>query len=45
MISQALQSDGIQELYKIGDDENPEHDIFDEAIFNIIPSLSLNYLS
>jgi type I restriction enzyme R subunit len=41
MISQALQSDGIQELYKIGDDENPEHDIFDEAYLEKIGKIKL----
>ena len=41
MISQALQSDGIQELYKIGDDENPEHDIFDEAYLEKINKIKL----
>lgn len=41
MISQALQSDGIQELYKIGDDENPEHDIFDEAYLEKISKIKL----
>ena len=41
MISQALQSDGIQELYKIGDDENPEYDIFDEAYLEKINKIKL----
>ena len=41
MISQALQSDGIQELYKIGDDENPEHDIFDETYLEKIGKIKL----
>jgi type I restriction enzyme R subunit len=41
MISQALQSDGIQELYKIGNDENPEHDIFDEAYLEKINKIKL----
>ena len=41
MISQALQSDGIQELYKIGDNENLEHDIFDEAYLEKIGKIKL----
>ncbi len=41
MIKQALQSDGVQEIFKLGDDEDNHQDLFDEGYLNKINKIKL----
>lgn len=41
MIKDALQSDGVEELYKLGEENEPELDIFDDAYLAKIDKLKL----
>jgi type I restriction enzyme R subunit len=41
MIKEALESDGVQEIYKIGNDEETEQDIFDGDYLNKINKIKL----
>jgi len=41
MIKDALESDGVQEIFKIGDDEDSHQDLFDEDYLNKINNIKL----
>jgi len=41
MIKQALESDGVQEIFKLGDDEDNHQDLFDEDYLNKINKIKL----
>lgn len=41
MIKDALESDGVQEIFKLGDDENSHQDLFDEDYLNKINKIKL----
>ncbi len=41
MIKDALQSDGVEEIYKLGDEQETEQDIFDEAYLAKIDKIKL----
>jgi type I restriction enzyme R subunit len=41
MIKEALESDGVQEIFKIGDDKNSHQDLFDEDYINKINKIKL----
>lgn len=41
MIKEALQSDGVEEIFKLGDEEETEHDIFDEDYLAKIDKIKL----
>ena len=41
MIKEALESDGVEEIFKIGDDKDSTHDIFDEEYMDKINKIKL----
>jgi type I restriction enzyme R subunit len=41
MIKEALESDGVQEIFKLGDDEDSHQDLFDEDYLNKINKIKL----
>ena len=41
MIKEALESDGVQEIFKLGDDEDNHQDLFDEDYLNKINKIKL----
>ncbi|MFD3000103.1 type I restriction endonuclease subunit R [Pontibacter toksunensis] len=41
MIKEAIQSDGVEEIFKLGDDKNSKIDIFDEDYLNKISKIKL----
>lgn len=41
MIKDALESDGVEEIFKLGDDENNHQDLFDEDYLNKINKIKL----